>query len=63
MGRYGAEKAARSAIAAAEKQRARADRLEGAIREHHQQVHAGNWGHDDELWAVVGLEADSEVIG
>ena len=41
----------------------RADTLEGAIREHYRQVHAGNWGYDDELWALVGLEADPEVIG
>jgi len=45
------------------KQRERADRLERAIKEHYRQVCAGNWGHDDELWAMVGLEADPEVIG
>jgi hypothetical protein len=45
------------------KQRERADRLERAIKEHYRQVHAGNWGHDDELWAAVGLVADETVIG
>jgi hypothetical protein len=45
------------------KQRERADRLERAIKEHYRQVHAGNWGHDDELWTAVGLVADETVIG
>jgi hypothetical protein len=40
-----------------------ADALKRAIKRHYNQVHAHNWGADDELWAVVGLEADPEVIG
>lgn len=34
----------------------RGDRLEAAIREHHNQVvERENWGADDDLWAGLGL--------
>jgi hypothetical protein len=45
------------------KQTERADRLERAIKEHYRQVHASNWGADDDLWAEVGLVADAGRIG
>ena len=57
------KRAARCALEQADQHRARAAELERLIREHHRQIHAGNWGFDDELWAALGLEADVEVIG
>ena len=63
MGRYQDQKATRGALEQVEKHKTEAARLKDSIRKHHRQVHAGNWGADDELWATLGLEADPEVIG
>lgn len=63
MGRYADQRTARTALEQVDKHQARVAELERAIRDHHYQAHAGNWGADDDLWAVVGLEADAEVIG
>lgn len=60
---YADQQATRVALAQADKYKAKAQKLEGAIAEHFKQVHLGNWGHDDELWAAVGLVADPEVLG
>jgi hypothetical protein len=57
------KRAVRAALAAAEGDRERVKALERAIRTHYRRVHAGNWGADDELWAVLGLEAKAEAIG
>jgi hypothetical protein len=60
---YSEKQAARAALEASQRDRDRVTELERAIREHYHQVHARNWGADDDLWAVVGLEANPEVIG
>lgn len=60
---YSAQDAVRAAQAQADKYKREAGRLRGAIVEHFRQVNQGNWGHDDELWAEVGLIADPERIG
>ena len=61
--RYADQKATREALALADQHRSRATALERAIRKHYEQCKAGNWGYDDELWAMVGLEADPEEMG
>lgn len=57
------QRALRAALAQADKYKKRASELESAIRQHFKQVHAGNWGYDDDLWSKVGLLADPEVLG
>jgi hypothetical protein len=55
-----------AAIAAghqADKYKAEAQRLQGAIVAHFKEIHKHNWGADDDLWAAIGLVADPEVVG
>lgn len=60
---YTDQEATRAALVQLEKVKGEKTRLRDAIASHYREVHRGNWGVDDELWASVGLVADPDVIG
>lgn len=60
---YKDQETLRVVLAQAERNKAEALRLKHAIADHYKELHKGNWGADDELWASIGLVADHTVIG
>jgi hypothetical protein len=60
---YTQHQVAMAAQTQADRHKAKADTLTAAIATHYNEVHKGNWGGDDELWASIGLVADPDVVG